>query len=410
MRTCDALRCFSLCLWFLCGPMNTYGQQNVPSSTQLKKPITELLLEYQRLTESLIAQNQSLWMGSIIRLFHNPKVQIVDDLDAGVSSAFLPIEDYLQKLILRFPMGKGFSLKIDDIRIFKPRFDPFLERYLVDVWVLIEQPGYSGKDIGTTPRIFTIGFNYSDQNASDFLIMGINYYHPRPQYATFSVSPMLSRFHNYELGGDERFELKWTPGFQSAISYHQLLTDHLGVGIGLGIAMFNNVLVLDHFDPWLAFDPHMEEVNFCNRIWTLELPVMIDYWLAKEGVLRPYLHLGLVGSARFYETSATLATQSLTGTRVESVVTDPSWYEELNRFNLRCVAGAGLFIRTRGSWSFDLGLRYDQGITALDHRTDLLFDYHRYTGQNNPLWAEPERFTLVQAWRLHVGIVYLLNE
>jgi hypothetical protein len=366
--------------------MGQEAQKIIPDS--LKIEAQRLLEKYEFYHNSLNDPGEYSAERNFIRLFSNPKIQVIQDFLADSATGMVSIQDYTSSVIDNYPDGVEVNLNYAGMVMGKPRFDRD-DRYIVKVTIdQTKRAVFKGRVLSADhPVVFVIAFTWDGERAQDFSIHGIILPPQKSDFLGFTGSSGLSGISNPMLASDQRFRFLPSMTYGVGFQYFHQFDNHWGLSTGIFGAVLNSNLNLDSFDPVGGFSIPFKDVNFTNRFWMLDVPVKVFYRWNLSRKVSLTAGAGISGGIRVFETQEVTAYNEILGYRVKNVISDPDWYLGLNRFYLELVAGADMVYWLKDNIGLSAGISLAHGVTSMDHLVRVDADVTKYLGQSNPLWS-----------------------
>jgi hypothetical protein len=375
----------------------------------LRDSVTALLSKYQILHNQLSSQTDPRVEREFIRLFSNPKVQLVNDIESSPKIGKISAERYVMKIAELFPDGLSLNLDMAGMIVEQPDYDRN-NRYVIRVRLHRSLSGITKGRVHSSGQriIFEIAFNYINNVPGSFSIYGTDLPAKGQGFVAAGFSPAITGYSNSTLKSDERFRFGNGNGYMGNVSYSYFFSGHWGAGSGLSFSHYSGSLSLDRFDPVGGFNPNLSNIVIDNDLWFIDLPVFLTYRadLSKRFSLRA--EMGLSFGFRLFETVHSTAQNTNSGATYENVFSDAGWYNSMNRFNLGFMGSLVVQYRIQNRLGIFGGGGIRQGLSGLDNRVEPDYSQAKYLGQFNPLWAAPGK-TVCRAIFATIGVCYLLN-
>jgi hypothetical protein len=403
---------FRLLLWILIllSGQNSWAQDTeIWNKTALRDSVSVLLGKYKTLHNQLSGQTDPNAERAFVRLFSNPKVQIISSLNGKSESEKISVDEYIIKLAELFPDGLIMDLDPARLSMGQPKYDRN-GRYLIRVRIGRSLNGISkGKVFSTGQRIIVlIAFRYVNNLPGGYTIYGIDLPQKGESYLTGSFSPGVTGFLNSNLKSDARLALGKSTGYAGNVRYSFFFTDHVGISTGAQFSQYCGRVTLAQFDFLGDYAPNMKDIVIDNDLRYLEIPLLLSY---RAHLPKPWeitAELGLVAGYRIFENMTSSAVNVNTGMSLVNVISDVDWISRLNRLNFGIQGSAGMKYWLTRRIGFVLGAGIRQGLSSLVSQTENDFAGTKYLGHYNPLWSAPGR-TLNQAIFVNVGLTVFLN-
>ena len=399
-----------LILFSLTALLASAQESIVWDKTALRDSVITLLSKYQTLHNKLNNQADESVEREFMRLFSNPKVQVINDIDGQLKSAKMSIEDFVVSLGDLFPQGLAVNLDLSRLSVYQPKYDRN-KRYVIRLLVNRSLNGISaGKVFSSSQRVIIwITFIYDNQTPGDFTIYGSELPPKGQSYLTATVSPAFSGFVNSAIGTDERLDMRMGTGYRGGIFISHFFSDHWGIGSGAQFSHETGSIMLDRFDAFGGFDPYLRDILIDNDLWFVEVPVLLSCRTNPAKKLEFRVDLGISTGIRVFEKIISSATNINTGAYMVNVITDTGWIVLMNRFNFGVQGTIGVKYRLTDRLAILAGGGIRQGLSDLDKNIHTDFISSKYLGQYNPLWGAPGK-TINRSLFLNMGATVLLNK
>lgn len=354
----------------------------------LRTSVITLLQRYEYLHNQLNSEADPDLEKAFIQLFSNPRIQVVGDFNGDVPAGRISIQDYVATLMERYPGGVRTELDTASVHLGKPRFDRN-DRYIIRARIdQIKTVTTSVTEHRYLSRIiFLVAFNPVEGVHADLVIYGIE---PAPATCDrvgLEIAPSQTSFTNSVVRQDTRFELRPGWNYRISLAYSHFFNSHWGITVRPNFRTLSGSLLLDSFDAFGGFDPNLKNIVFSNRIWMAACPVLFTYRNPLNTRWSYFAGAGWSPEIRVFETQTVTGENKTTGLRLENVISEPGWMENMNRFGLGLAAHAGIACKLSRLMELTTGVTCYQGITSLDHAVQASYEEGKYTGQFNPLWG-----------------------
>jgi len=382
---------FSIIVVFILGGGGYRLAAQDPGNIQpdsIRAEVIKLLEKYEFCHNSLNDTDENMAERNFVRLFSNPKIQIIQDFIGYSASGMMSVQDYTSTLIDNFPDGVTVKLSYNGMVIGNPRFDRD-DRYLVRVRINQSKSAvYKGKVLTCDEKVvFLVAFRWDGEGTSDFAIHGIILPPQKSDFAGIAGKAGFSGILNSKISEDTRFAMVPSVSYAGGLQYLHQFDKRWGILTGIHYQVLNSSLTLDEFDPVGGFTVPFTDITFNNRFWLVQVPVegVCRFDLGKK--LSLVAGAGISAGARIFESQEVSALNELSGTRIRNVISDPDWYNFMNRYELEVITEAGFVYWIQEGAGLTAGLSYSRGITSLDHLVRVDAESSKYQGQSNPLWA-----------------------
>ena len=398
----------SFLLYFFLWNIATYAQ-NRRINEAVRTEISKILTDYERIASSINESSGTQEIRHFIELFKNQRAIVFMDYNSDTEGdSLIRVDAYIEGVGRMFPKGLSVELNHNNLDFGYPKAQTN-NIYLIRVNVKKKLFGISQLVYeNLVPLVFTFEYEIDNGLPENIRILSILKSKTRDIRFGFHISPAYTNIINLNVFGEDRYNSKSRINYNSGIEFDYFFKPRLGIGCGLEISTYQNVLQLDHFDPVGGFDPNFIDVEIINTLQYIEIPVFLKYKTSGPDKLSLYLSAGMRFSYLFGKSFTNSGVNKNNYKKYDNVISDIKWKENMVEYNYSGFISAGLFFPMGNNLILSVGGYFVQGLKPLEQYKIDNYSTTKYSGAYNPLYGEPNSGTVSRATGIEFGINFIL--
>jgi len=401
-----------LLCWLILGLFltNTVNGQLIITKSELKEPVVNLLLDYQRKLANIKPNLRPDPSRELISLFSIQYAKVVNNLSKNPVNPEISIRNYCANLKDLFPDGVTISFNASSIRFGRFQHD-FGDQYLIPVRLFMVLNAFPGGVVYENKQIVEvmISFKWDGENASLFRIVQIQYPEYSQQEIGINILSGGSEIAAQWIDNEDRINqpLSFSGGF--GVNYKYWIKPGFGIGSGMEMILYQSHVELDKLNAFVEKDPHLSDIKFNTSLYQINWPLTAYFKTQTSERISWYTNVGLILSYRFWEEFESSAIQTQLNREITDIISDSNWESGLSSIFFGAELDAGINIKLSKRIIVQTGISLMTGLNPIDKNSDKDFSINKFAGQYNPLWMDPDTRNFVRFAGLSFGFSYILG-